>query len=398
MNVSTKPDQKIIQKAIQKVEALLQHQLSSDYTFHNLSHTEEVLEVAKSLAKNSNLSAEDKEILLLAACFQYTGYTQAHVDFWKHSQRLASDFLEKAHYDSAKIQQVSQLIQEAHQGQTPDSYLAKLLVDANHAFYGRKRYFRYKELLRTEENHFRSKPWSRPAWEKHQLDQLSHHRFYTPPAREKYEARRTKNINKQKEEIEDTHKLVRRKKTGKDFGRGIDTLYRATYRNHINFSSIADGKANMMISVNAIILSIIITLSGAGITFSQKYMANHLYVFIPITILLLSSLVSAVFAISSARPKITISEIDQQKIRERKVSPLYFGNFLGMSQEVFLEELRTLKNDQQLLYDMMSVDMYALGKVLRKKYRLLSISYDVFMYGLIFSVLGLLISAIYASL
>ena len=111
-------------------------------------------------------------------------------------------------------------------------------------------------------------------------------------------------------------------------GRGIETMYRATYRNHINLSSIADAKANMMISINAIIMSVIITIVGSGFTFSGLEFYQYIRFTVPMTILLISSLISVVFAVLSARPNVTKKNVSEQKIREKKSSILFFGNFV----------------------------------------------------------------------
>jgi len=44
--------------------------------------------------------------------------------------------------------------------------------------------------------------------------------------------------------------------------------------------------------------------------------------------------------------------------------------------------------DSDFLYSTMTRDLYYLGVVLAKKYRYLSICYSIFMYGLIFAVIG----------
>ena len=53
--------------------------------------------------------------------------------------------------------------------------------------------------------------------------------------------------------------------------------------------------------------------------------------------------------------------------------------------------MSNLKIDQEELYNDLSRDLYNLGLVLRKKYRLLTISYNVFVGGLVLSVLVFLI-------
>ncbi|MHC0443582.1 phosphohydrolase, partial [Flavobacterium sp. 3-210] len=55
--------------------------------------------------------------------------------------------------------------------------------------------------------------------------------------------------NKKKEKAEKAEKAEKP-------DRGIDTLFRVTLGNHTRLSGIADSKANILLSVNAIIISI----------------------------------------------------------------------------------------------------------------------------------------------
>ena len=42
-------------------------------------------------------------------------------------------------------------------------------------------------------------------------------------------------------------------------GRGVETMFRLTSKNHLDLSNMADNKANIMISINSIILSVIVS-------------------------------------------------------------------------------------------------------------------------------------------
>ena len=240
------------------------------------------------------------------------------------------------------------------------------------------------------------KTYSDVDWEKFQYKFLSENDFITLEAKNKYGERKAKNIVKQRDLIEKTKKDTLRKKTGKDIGRGIDTLYRTNYRNHINFSSIADGKANMMISINTILISVIVTLSGASLSLESFAIERFRYI-VPIMILLVFACVSVIFAVLSARPKVTTRKIDPNDIAKDKVSLLYFGNFQAVTKDTFVQYLSDLKQDQQRLYDNMSTDLYNLGSVLKEKYRLLTISYNVFMTGLTLSVIAFIVIFIYTN-
>ena len=164
--------------------------------------------------------------------------------------------------------------------------------------------------------------------------------------------------------------------------RGIQTMYRVTLRNHIKLSDIADTKANILLSVNAIILSI--TLS---ILFPKLDKAANNYLVIP-TIMF----VAMIFSILATRPKVTSGKFTKADVENRKVNLLFFGNFHQMSLEDFKEGMKEIMQDKEYLYDSLMKDLYYLGKVLDQKYKILRYAYNIFMFGIIFSVISFVIS------
>ena len=96
-------------------------------------------------------------------------------------------------------------------------------------------------------------------------------------------------------------------------------------------------------------------------------------------------------AVLSAIPKVVTDTFTLEDVKAHKVSILFFGNFLRLSKDEFVEHLRELKRDEEVLYDDLSRDLYNLGAVLQRKYRLLSISYRVFIAGMILSFLAFVI-------
>ncbi len=378
----------IIKESKSYVKKLFKEELSVNSSFHNYSHAREVAEVAQELGEKAELSEEDLEVLQLAAWFHDTGYIKGREQHESESVNIATDFLQTKGYEEDKIKLISKLILSTKLDQEPSSFLEELLHDADLAHLGIKQFFSKGELLRAELENVENESYNELEWQNKQYNFLINHAFITVHAKEKFNKRRAKNIRKQRDKIIDAKKITRRLRTGKDFGRGIDTLYRSTYRNHINFSSIADGKANMMISINTILISVIVTFSGASFSMFEGVELPSLRFTVPILVLLVSSLVSVFFAVMSARPKVTEKDVSRKKVKKRKVSLLFFGNFLEIDQENFISHLAELKNNQQELYDSMSMDIYNLGVVLKEKYRLLSISYTVFIIGITLCVVG----------
>ena len=165
--------------------------------------------------------------------------------------------------------------------------------------------------------------------------------------------------------------------------RGVDTLFRVTLNNHTRLSDIADSKANILLSVNAIVISIALS------TLVPKLMnPKTAYLMIPTIIMLLSSVISIIFAILATKPNVTFESFNAEDVKSKKVNLLFFGNFYQMSIDAYEEAMQDLIKDRDYLYNSLTRDLYFLGKVLERKYRLLSITYTIFMIGTILSVLA----------
>ena len=99
-----------------------------------------------------------------------------------------------------------------------------------------------------------------------------------------------------------------------------------------------------------------------------------------------------IFSILSTRPKVTSGEFTQEDIVKKKVNLLFFGNFHKMSLEDFQDGMQEIMKDRDYLYKSLMKDLYFLGLVLEKKYRLLRIAYTIFMVGIVISVVAFVIA------
>ena len=161
--------------------------------------------------------------------------------------------------------------------------------------------------------------------------------------------------------------------------RGIETMFRSAYRVQMDLTSLADNKANMMISINGIIISIIIA------SVAPKLDANP-WLGIPTTLFLLGNMVSIIFAIVAARPRVSSTPITLEDLRHSEGNILFFGNFANMQESEFLEGMTELVGDKTIVYESMIRNIYGLGAVLNKKFALLRVAYTSFMVALILGV------------
>lgn len=169
------------------------------------------------------------------------------------------------------------------------------------------------------------------------------------------------------------------KKKGPGTSRGVETMFRTAYRVQMDLTALADNKANMMISINAIIISIIIA------AVAPKLDANP-WLLIPTTVFLLGTLISVTFAILAARPRLQKNPVSLSGLRKAEGNILYFGAFANMQKSEFLEGMMDLMLDRTDLYETMIKNLYDLGSVLKKKFGLLQVAYTTFMVALALSV------------
>lgn len=164
-------------------------------------------------------------------------------------------------------------------------------------------------------------------------------------------------------------------------------MFKITSNNSQRLSSMADNKAHILITVNSIILSAIISLV-------LRKLSKNAYLLLPTLILLAVSLTSMIFAILSTRLALPrkFSVLKNKEID--KINLLFFGNFYHLKMDEYLQGMHRLMKDPEHLYDTLIKDIYLQGKVLGKKYFLLRMAYTVFMFGLIGAVLAFTIAAV----
>lgn len=388
----------IVKEAAEYVFNLFKDKLPGDYVYHNYNHTAETVKACKKLSKSYNLTSRDYEVLLLAALFHDAGYVNAYDNHEEESVKFMKEYL-KGNYADEDIKEIESLILSTKYRTVPDGSLQEILHDADYINLGNKSFEHRADLLRIEWERILQKTYSEEEWAKIQLQFLLDTQFKTEYAVLNYNEQKEENILKQRGKIDKFETKVKKAdeaaklKPIKD-GRGIETLYRSVYAYHISLTSIADNKANMMISINTIIISIVITLFGTGFTFSSENQFSSVRFVFPMAFLLLTSLLAVVFAILSARPNVTSKE--KYELSKKDSSILFFGNFAQLELREFVNKIKALKEQKDELYDSMTVDIFYLGSVLVRKYNYLSWSYNIFMFGMVFCAVGFVVIMLFS--
>jgi len=392
------------------VTDLFQNKVNKSIRFHNLEHTEGVVAACEEMANYYQFSDADRLTVSIAAWFHDTGFSggQAHGHEDKSIQ-LASTFLQENKVDPEFIQKVISCIEATKMPQSPKNLIEQVLCDADLFHLGTDEFTAKNKLLRDELTGFSKQDISKKQWRKMNISFLENHKYFTDYGRRKLQPVKEKNLQDLKGHDEEGKKGKKEKQEEtilSDFSEQVkqDTeskkkekiektereataVFRIMASNQANLSHMADNKAHIMISVNSIILSIIIGVLG-------KQLEDHTSLVIPTIILVLVCVGAIVFSILSTRPNVTTGKFTREDIQSKKTNLLFFGNFFKMSLTDYDWAMQEMLNDKQYLYSSMIKDNYFLGVVLAKKYKYLRISYTIFMYGIIISMLAFAISFI----
>lgn len=375
------------------VSKLLRDDLPQTFFYHNFSHTQRVVRSAQKICEGENIPDKEKNLVLLAAWLHDIGYVNNHENHEDESVVLASEFLKTHQVDVNDIESVLQLIRATKMGYEPQNVLEFIIKDADVAHLGSKDYEDISQLLRYEWESTLSKVYTDSEWTNENIVYATkHHHFYTNYAIENWQKRKDKNVASllkkyKKQKIEEQkvkikeEELLFKKNKAKLPERGVDTMFRVTLRNHITLSDIADTKANILLSVNAIIVSLV--LSNLLPKLDNPSNTHLIY---PTVVFVLSTLVTMILSVLATRPNVTSGKFTKEDVKKKKVNLLFFGNFHKMELNDFEWAISELMKDKDYLYSSMTKDLYFLGKVLDRKYKILRITYTFFIIGVVLSV------------
>lgn len=377
----------VLNKAKDYVDNLFKDKLSSVYFYHNFIHTTFAVNKAEEIIKHTKVSDDEREKVLLALWFHDVGFTDCNAEgHEKRGVAIMKEFLLIENFPEEYIEEVSKLILSTEKYHQPQNLLEEIMKDADFSHFASPFYNDTAEALRKEWELTGGMCFSNDEWHEMNVDFLKNkHRYFTDYAKENWEPLKIKNIKKLEKKLDKEEKPKKDNSEKKDpkSDRSVDTLFRVTLNNHTRLSDIADSKANILLSVNAIIISVCLS-----VLVPKLDTPRNAHLVIPTFLLLISSVLTIIFAILSTKPNVTKTKFTNQDVADRKVNLLFFGNFQQMLFDDYKFSMQDLIKDRDYIYDSMIKDLYFLGKVLDRKYKLLSITYTIFMAGIIISVLS----------
>jgi len=389
-------ESELINKARAFAENVFKDRSFENRPFHNLRHTQDVVSAVEEIGSHTDLTESELESATIAAWLHDVGYLDGEGDHEQKAADKARDLLSSWGASNSKILEVTEAILATKMPQRPKSMVSKVLCDADLFHLSTEACTEKSDRLRDEWQSHGKKNMTNTEWINHNIEFMEGHRYHTAYGQTVLQAGKKRNIKKLRRQIapqfseKEYHKLedtlvklrskLERERVQKP-DRGIETMFRTTSGNHIMLSQMADNKANILITINSIILSVVVSVLVRKLEEDPRLI-------VPTILLVSVCLTTIVFAILATRPNISAGRFTREDIRNKKTNLLFFGNFHGMNLEDYEWSMKQMMKDADYLYGSMIKDIYYLGIVLGKKYRFLRIAYNIFMFGFVIAVLS----------
>jgi predicted metal-dependent HD superfamily phosphohydrolase len=394
--------------------------------FHNLAHTIRVLEAVRKMIAHYVLDDKNSFIVSAAAWLYDLNIIDSKTGSFEVQKTDHYDgVLKSANIDEEHILEIQNCLSAALSIRQPVSLNEKILCDACSFDLGSSYFTFYNKFLQRETEAFSQEKIKGTDWRSRTISKLQQHTYFTdycqslldkPKAfnlqnmlrvqEEKLWQLSLHNGNRQKKSkktrenapvhnmegspgntasVDKSNKYPAWKYKSKHHLSGVETVFRNSSSNHLNLSVMADNKAFIMISVNSILISV-----GIGLIIGKFVLIPKL--FIPTVLLLTVNVATIIYSVLATRPGVMRGTFTREGVDNKTVDLLFFGNFFKMPLIDFEYGMRKMMDDDDFLYGNLIRDIYSQGKTLGRKFRLLRISYNLFMYGTALTVLAYVIS------
>jgi hypothetical protein len=253
------------------------------------------------------------------------------------------------------------------------------------------------EDLRQELRSVQQKEPDDKKWMSEITAMLNDYCYFTPAARELFEKKKAKQKNllgaseysageasgekKDAPGVSSNEKLVVPLLEDMKLERGVETFFRITERRHIELSAKAHDKASLLISINAIVISIVLSVLVTKLE-------ENKFLLLPTLLLVITCVSTIILAIISTRPRFLNKKGRNGEATDHEFNILFFKDFSTLSLSEYKKVMKETYRNKNELYDSLSRDIYYQGIVLMWKYKYINIAYNIFMYGFVITILS----------
>jgi len=387
-----------------ELKPFFKEEKNSNFVYHNIKHTRCVVSNAKKIAEHYKLNERDTFVVLVASWFHDIGYFVNDGNNHEiEGALMAEKKLREKSVDETIITDVKNCILATKLPQEPHNLLEQIVCDADLFHFGTDEFDEFNSKMRKEAEWRKGTKIDKNDWRKDTIQLLELHKYKTDYAQNLLNVKKSEHLKNLKKKMDKANKKTTEQKTiatvelletetakkakAERPDKAVETMFRISSSNHQRLSDMADNKAHIMITTTSIIISVLL-----GVLL-RKLEDNPQFI-IPTILLLTVCVITMVFSILATRPAISGGKFSKKDLDDKKVNLLFFGNFYKMDYDDYLNGMKLMMNDKDFLYNSLSKDLYSQGVVLGRKYKLLRTGYNVFMFGIVASVLAFSIAVI----
>lgn len=174
--------QALVEAALRWVRRFFRERIDAEYVFHDLEHTLQVWAAVRKIGKAYGLSRADLEVLELAAIFHDTGFDRGAEHHEERSCSHAARWLRRRRYPEARLGQVLACILATRMPQQPQTFLERVLCDADMCHLGLDVYPERSDRVRQELLMTRGLLMDEREWLELELRLLRDHSYFTSVA------------------------------------------------------------------------------------------------------------------------------------------------------------------------------------------------------------------------
>lgn len=332
----------LVKNAADYVRSFTKEHHNPDLFYHNLAHTKRVVAAATEITRHYGVGGKDLFVVLTAAWFHDIGYFEDPAFHERVGASKAEQFLRKLGVDDEVVNSVTATIMATRVPQSPTNRLEEILCDADLYHLGTEEFWELNRLLHKEMEAIHHINISREEWLDSSIHLLASHHYFTDYCKVLLKKKKKANLEKMQEKFQEQTRtvnpideLVQEQKQEKRSSadaydvrdkpeRGVEALFRIASGISQRLNEQADSKAHILISVNAIIISVLLTL-----VVRRLELYEHLI--LPVGILLCVNLVTITFSILATRPSTPFPVANQAEQNKDRMNLLFFGNFFHLA-------------------------------------------------------------------
>lgn len=369
---------------------------TEQFYFHHYHRTVSIVRNCDALAVSMDMGKQESKLAHLAAWFLELGYSKDYHNYQARSVELAREYFKTKELEDDMLERIEECILSTRIPQQPVSAISQLVCDASMYHLAEKDAVQHADALRAEYEAVAKTQFTDEEWLNENIKMISNHFYFTTGARDLFQKRKDKTLAAfqakrellhaiQKETAEPVlNTTVPNKKAVFEeeikLERGVESFFRITERRHMDLSTKAHDKASLLISVNSIVMSIVLSVLITKLE-------ENTYLLLPTLLLVITGAVTIVFAIISTKPRI-IGGKSKSKSEDDEVNLLFFGDFANLSLTEYKKAMKETYKNKTELYDSLSRDIYYQGVVLKWKFKYINIAYNFFMYGFIITIIA----------